>query len=146
MFKYHKRVFEGILDKCPKYSFPETLQHALDDLHDLRPSLCEIQIHHHGNESAVVVEGSNLWFCYQVLFRGQKMLIPAKNMSGSSICFNVDMVSCNPQSVVKEDISVDSYFKSKPIRQKVDVVEKVSQSAHILIVYYIIILNPFTSL
>ena len=129
MFEYSKRVFEGHLDKHPKYSLPETMKHALGDVDDLRPSLCEIKIHHHGSESAIVVEGSNLWFCYQVSFRGHKILILASKVSGSSIYFNVATVHCN-RSVAKEDISVDNYFKSKPIRQKVDVVEKVSQAAH----------------
>ena len=132
IFEYSKRVFEGHLDKHPKYSFPETMQQALDDITDLRPSVYNIQIHHHGSESAVVVEGSNLLFCYQVLFRGQKVSIPASDVSRSSIQFNVLAIPSIPQSVsiAKEEVSFSNYFKSKPIWEKVDVLEKVTQTAY----------------
>ena len=128
MFEYCKSVFEHHLDKLPKYSFPETTQHALDDLPDLKPAVHEIQIHHHGNESAIVIEGSNLWFCYGVSFRTQKLAIPASDVSGSSIQFNGVVPSVSEvMTYKKEYVSLDNHFKSpsKPIRQKVDVFERV---------------------
>ena len=127
MVEYGKRLFENHLDRLPKYSFPETAQLALDDVHDLKPALSEIQIHHHGNESAIVVEGSNLWFCYGVSFRKQKLSIPASDVSGSSIQFNEVVVPSDSEVKVykKEYVSLHNHFKAKPIRQEVDVFEKV---------------------
>ena len=128
MLEYSKSIFEVHLDRNPKYLFPVTVPCALDDIDGLKPSVREVQIHHHSSESAVVVEGSNLWFCYQVSFRGQKMSIPASDLSGSSIHFTVPS---NPHSVSmygKEIISLDNHFKAKPIRQEVEVFEKVRLS------------------
>ena len=127
MFEYCKSIFERHLDKHPKYSFPETTHHALDDVQDLKPDLCAIQIHHHGNETAIVIEGSNLWFCYAVSFRKLKLPIPASDVSGSSIQFNGVIPSDSElgMSYRKEYVSLDNQFKSKPIRQEVEVFEKV---------------------
>ena len=88
MFEYSQNIFKNHLDKHPKYSFTETIKHALGDLDDLKPSVCEVQIHHHGSESSMVMEGSNLWFCYQVSFRGKRLPISASCISGSSLQFN----------------------------------------------------------
>ena len=127
MFEICKSVFEHHLDKHPKYSFPETSHHALDGVQDLKPSLCEIQIHHHGNETAIVIEGSNLWFCYGVSFRKLKLPIPASDVSGSSIQFNGVVIPSDSEGMrcQKECVSLDNQFKSKPIRQDVEVFEKV---------------------
>ena len=126
MLEYCKSVFEHHLDKFPKYSFPETTRHALDDVPDLKPVIDEIQIHHHGNETAIVIEGRNLWFCYGVSFRKQKLPIPAPDVSGSSIQFN-GVVPSESEVVTykKEYVSLDNHFKSKPIQQEVEVFERV---------------------
>ena len=127
MLKYCKSVFEHHLDKPPKYSFPETTPRALDDVPDLKPAIDEIQIHHHGNETAIVIEGSDLWFCYGVSFRKRKLPIPASDVSGSSIQFNGVVVPSESEVMTykKEYVSLDNHFKSKPTRQEVDVFERV---------------------
>ena len=126
MLEYSKQVFVEHLDKHPKYFFPETIKHALGDLNDLKPSACEVHIHHHGNENAMVVEGSNLWFCYQVFFRGQKLPILASDISGSSLQFNrVDVPMKSKVLSGKENVTLVSHFKSKPIPQDVEVHERV---------------------
>lgn len=128
MLKYSNRIFESYLDKFPKYSFPDALRHALGDVDDSKPSVCEVQIHHHGNESAVVMEGSNLWFCYQLSFRGLKLSVPASDISASSIQFSgvkVPTESTAALSSGNENVNLFSHFKSKVIRQEVEVHERV---------------------
>ena len=128
MLEYSSSLFENYLDKSPKYSFPEVLQRALSDVDDSKPSISEIQIHHHGSESAMVMEGSNLWFCYQLSFRGLKLSVPVSDISGSSIQFNgveVPVESMAALSSGKEVVNIFSYFKSKAIRQEVEVHERV---------------------
>ena len=128
MLEYSSSIFENYLDKSPKYSFPDVLRHALGDVDDSKPSICEVQIHHHGNESAVVMEGSNLWFCYQLSFRGLKLSVPASDISGSSIQFNgvkVPTESMAALSSGKEVVNLFSHFKSKAVRQEVEVHERV---------------------
>ena len=128
MLEYSKDMFECYLDKQPKYLFPGSKQRALSDLNNLRPSVEGIQIHHHGNQCAVVVEGSNLWFCYQISFRGQKSAIPASEISGSAIQLIIDNMSGKIEALSsgREYVTLYNHFKSKAIRQDVDVHEKVS--------------------
>ena len=129
MPEYNKSLFERYLDKSPKYSFPEVVtRQAIGDVDDSKPSIYEVQIHHHGNESAVVMEGSNLWFCYQLSFRGLKLPVPASDISGSSIQFNgvkVPTVSTDVLSSGKETVNIFTHFKSKFVRQEVEVHERV---------------------
>ena len=130
MPRYSKSLFERYLDKPPKYSFPEFLPHTLGDVDDSKPSIYEVQIHHHGTESAVVMEGTNLWFCYQLSFRGLKLSVPASDISGSSIQFNgikVPTESASTLSLRKETVNLFSHFKSKFVRQEVEVHERVSK-------------------
>ena len=129
MLLYSKSVFQCHLDKFPKYSFPQSTQHALDDVPGLLPDISGIQIHHHGSESAIAIEGSNLWFCYGVSFRGQKLPIPASDVSGSSVQFNEVVVATNTEFMThgEELVSLENHFKSKPLKQKVEVLEKVSK-------------------
>jgi hypothetical protein len=128
MLQYSSSIFENYLDKSPKYSFPDVQRHALGDVDDSKSCICEVQIHHHGNESAVVMEGSNLWFCYQLSFRGLKLSVPASDISGSSIQFNgvkVPTESTAALSSGKESVNLFSHFKSKVFRQEVEVHERV---------------------
>ena len=128
MLEYSSSIFENYLDKSPKYSFPEVFQHTLCDVDDSKPSICDVLIHHHGNESAVVMEGSNLWFCYQLSFRGLKLSVPASDISGSSIQFNGVKVPTESTAVLssgKEIVNLFSHFKSKVVRQEVEVHERV---------------------
>ena len=127
MLEYSKCIFEDYLDKHPKYLFPETVKHALGDLDDLKPSVSEIQIHHHGNESTMVMEGSNPWFCYQASFREQTLPISASCISGSSVQFNGVDVPRNSEKLSsrKENVNLIYHFKSKPILQEVEVHQRV---------------------
>ena len=75
----------------------------------------------------MVVEGRNLWFCYQISFRGQKLPIPASEISGSAIQL-INMSTSGKTEMLSSDreyVTLSNYFKSKPIRQAVEVHEKV---------------------
>ena len=142
MLEYSKDIFECYLDKQPKYPFPVSKQHALGDLNNLRPSIEGIQIHHHGNQCAVVVEGSNLWFCYQISFRGQKLPIPASEISGSAI----QLINMSGQreslSSGRERVTLFNYFKSKSNYQDVEVHEKVRLNEHFMYSFLVLALYP----
>ena len=58
-------------------------------MEDLKPSLEAVNICHHGGETAVVLEGKNLWFCYQTTVGGHHQLLPAQKATASSIQFNL---------------------------------------------------------
>ena len=127
MSKFSDDIFVGYLDKHPEYSIPKSMESViLGDVEDLKPEIHDIiQIHHHSNQSAIVIEGHNLWFCYQVSFRGHKVLIPASDISGSSISFNVANLKSSNQE--EERVALGNYFKSKSIQRTVKVHEKVCQ-------------------
>ena len=112
MLVYGKRIFECHLDKSPAYSFPQSAQHALSDVPGLAPEISAIQIHHHGSESAIAIEGSHLWFCYGVSFRGEKLSIPASDVSGSSVQFNGVVLPTDSELLAyrRENISLDNHF------------------------------------
>ena len=127
MSKFSDDIFVGYLDKDPKYSIPKCMESVLGDVEDIKPEIHGVQIHHHGNQSAIVIEGGNLWFCYQVSFRGHKVLIPASDITGSSIRFNLARLKESNQELEEESVALHNYFKSRPFRQVVKVHEKVCQ-------------------
>ena len=124
MSVYSKNIFDAHLDKPPKYTFPESPKHAIDDVNDLRPCVSEILIHHHGNQSAIVLEGKNLWFCYQISFREHKIKVAASDVSDTSIQFNIAYESPS-QKCNKETVALHNFFSSKPAKIEAGVSEKV---------------------
>ena len=48
-----------------------------------------VNISHHGNETAVVLEGEDLWFCYETTVGEHHQLLPARETTASSIQFNI---------------------------------------------------------
>ena len=89
MAVYSKKLFISFLDKDPKYSIPSAPKYAPGEISDLKPSIDSVELHHLGSETNIVVEGSNLWFCYQVSIGAQSVKTTARDISGSSIQFNV---------------------------------------------------------
>ena len=119
----------GHLDKPPKYEFPPAPKHAPGDVDGLKPSIDEIHIHHHGNETATVLEGSNLWFCHQVSFCGHTVPTRFQEISGSSIQLNIPRESQEKSKVneSKGKVSLHTHFSSKPIKfNEVPLFEKVN--------------------
>ena len=90
MGKYCQILHIGHLDKPPsKYSIPTAPKHAPPELDSLKPSATDVQVRHHGDETAVVLAGANFWFCYQVTVSGHKRATPPQEISGTSIQFHM---------------------------------------------------------
>ena len=96
----------------------------------LKPSITSVQLHSHGNELAIVAEGSNLWFCYQISIGGHTIQTPAHDLNGTSIQFNVQREESKIE-VVDEKIIVVVYsrFSKKSLSNSVPVLRKVSRSS-----------------
>ena len=87
--EYSKTIFDSHLDKEPRYFIPPAPKHAPQEIKNLLPSVSEVHVHHHGDQTAIAVEGTNLWFCHEVSLLGQKQNIPPSITSGSSIHINI---------------------------------------------------------
>ena len=87
---YSQKIFRSYLEKQPEY-FPPVPppKTCLPEMSILVPTLEGVEIHDHENELAVTVEGSNLWFCYQLSVGGHSVELPSCNFSGTSIQFNI---------------------------------------------------------
>ena len=93
----------------------------------LKPSVTSVELHSHGNELAVVVEGSNLWFCYQVSIGGHTVQTPAHDLSGTSIQFNIQREESKVEVEMGKVMAVlYSLFSKKPLSEEVPVLQKVS--------------------
>ena len=118
MSMYSKKLFIGFLDRDPKYSIPSAPKYAPGEIGDLKPVIDSVELHHLGSETTIVLEGSNLWFCYQVSIGAQLMETPARDISGSSIQFNVQNI--NDKSITEDGkvkVVLHNYF-AKPIKQE----------------------------
>ena len=122
---FQKGIFLGWLDRIPKYSLPDVPKHPPSEIDYLKPSVEKVEIRHHGSETAVVLEGSNLWFCSQVSIGSYSLKTPACDLSGSSIRFNDRkekvMIATQDEKV---KVTLDSYF-SKLVKKEILVDEKV---------------------
>ena len=118
MAVYSKKLFISFLDKDPKYCIPSAPKYAPGEISDLKPSIDSVELHHLGSETNIVLEGSNLWFCYQVSISAQSVKTTARDISGSSIQFNIQKENCQ---IVTEDgkvkVVLHSYF-AKPVKQE----------------------------
>ena len=93
----------------------------------LKPSITSVELHSHDNELAVVVEGSNLWFCYQISIGGHTVQTPAHDLSGTSIQFIIQREESKVK-VEEEKVMVVlcSYFCKKSFSKQVPALQKVS--------------------
>ena len=93
----------------------------------LKPSVTSVELHSHGNELAVVVEGSNLWFCYQVSVGGHTVQTPAHDLSGTSIQFIIQREESKVKVEEGKVIAVlYSHFSKRPFNKEVPALQKVS--------------------
>ena len=74
----------------------------------LKPCISSVELHSHGNELAIVAEGNNLWFCYQISIGGHTIQTPAHDLSGTSIQFNVQREESKIE-VVEDKVGVVVY-------------------------------------
>ena len=129
MDQYCQKIFRSYLEKCPGYIFPHSPKQAPTELTMLKPSVTSVEIHSHGNELAVVVEGSNLWFCYQISVDGHTVQTPAHDLSGTSIQFNIQ----REESKVKVEegkvmVVLYSHFSKRPFDKEVPALQRVSKN------------------
>ena len=126
MEEYCQKIFRSYLEKFPEYTPSPTKQSPVE-LTMLKPSITAVELHSHSNQLAVVAEGSNLWFCYQISIGGHTIQTPANDLSGTSIQFNIQREESKIE-VVDEKIVVVVYnhFSKKPLSNIVPVHRKVS--------------------
>ena len=125
---YAQKIFHGFLKKPPEYAPPPSPKGALPELDDLKPTLSSVELHRHGSELAVVVEGSNLWFSYQIsLHDTQKISISGDESNGTSIQYNIPSDQEDKVEIENERVRVflQTHFSSKPVKQHVSVYRKV---------------------
>ena len=115
MAVYSKKLFISFLDKDPKYCIPSAPKYAPGEINDLKPSIDSVELHHLGSETNIVLEGSNLWFCYQVSISAQSVKTPGRDISGSSIQLKVQHKSVTEDGNVK--VVLHSHF-AKPVKQE----------------------------
>ena len=132
---YAQRMFHGFLKKPPEYAPPPSPKGALPELNDLKPALSSVELHRHGNELAVVVEGSNLWFSYQIsLHNTEKISIPGDESSGTSIQYNLhgDQEDKVEVESGKVKVFLQTHFSSKMVKEHIPVHKKVIYSLFII--------------
>ena len=134
MTEYCQKIFRSYLEKLPEYTPPSPTKQSLLELTMLKPSITSVELHSHGNELAIVAEGSNLWFCYQISIGGHAVPTPAHDLSGTSIQFNIQKEESKIK-VVEEKVKVVvyTYFSKKPLIANVPVLRKVSRSYDLII-------------
>jgi len=127
MAEYCQKIFRSFLEKFPEYTPPSPAKQPHVELTMLKPSITSVELHSHGNELAIVVEGSNLWFCYQISIGSHTIQTPAHELSGTSIQFNIQREESKIEVVEeKVGIVVYSHFSKKPLNYTVPVHWKVS--------------------
>ena len=100
----------------------------------LKPSVTSVELHSHDNELAVVVEGSNLWFCYQISIGGHTVQTPAHDLSGTSIQFNIQREESKVKVEEEKVMAVlYSHFSKKPLSKQVPALQKVSANDDVII-------------
>ena len=140
MAAYAKKVFRAFLEKSTTreavYKIPSSPKYVPLELSDLKPSLTSVQLHRHGNELAVVVEGSNLWFSYQIALQGMpRVPIPGSKSSGCEIQFNIkgdDSIALEDGKVKEVRVTLHSYF-SKTTKVDVPLQHKVGLCMSLLL-------------
>ena len=128
METYCEKLFRGYLDKAPEYKIPSEGK-APASL-NMRPTVSGVTIHEHGSEVALVVEGTDFWFCHRLSIRGESIATPASKISGTSIKLNFDKESKPTLSALSDNeevnLKVFNHFMKFPVTGNVKVVKKVS--------------------
>ena len=122
---YIQKLFHGFLEKEPQYTIPSAQRFAPPLVPNLRPVIEAVKIRHHGDQTSVVVEGENFWFCYNMIVGCHSRHLPAQEITGSSIQF--DGPHHNISTITTEgkvNVSLQSHF-FKTVNQEVQVDEKV---------------------
>ena len=128
MKTYCEKLFCGYLDKAPEYRI-QPQEKAPSSL-NMRPNVSGVTIHEHGSEVALVVEGTDFWFCHRLSIRGESIATPASKISGTSIKLNFDKESKPTLSALSDNeevsLKVFNHFMKSPVTVNVKIIKKVS--------------------
>ncbi len=128
METYCEKLFRGYLDKAPEYRIQS--QGKAPAPLNMRPTVSGVTIHEHGSEVALVVEGTDFWFCRRLSIRGESIATPASKISGTSIKLNFDKEIKPTLSALSDNeevsLKVSNHFMKSPVTVNVKVVKKVS--------------------
>ena len=125
---YSQKVYRGYIERPPyKYMVP-LLSKTPTPLKNLQPSTSDhIQVDRHGSELAIVLEGSNLWFCHKVTIGSLVIKITASLCNGNCVHYNMDKWDSNIGHLKdgeKVSITLHNHF-SRPSTFKVIINKKV---------------------
>ena len=138
-------MFHCFLKRHPEYNLPTSPKAPPPDVDGLKPFLSSVVNHRHGNELAVAIEGSNLWFSYQISLNGtEKISIPGDKSNGTSIQYNLkgdENQIAVEGNVVK--VTLHNSFSSKPAKEYVPFRKKVTK-AYLIVMLHKIIYNYHT--
>ena len=110
---------EAYVDTCQQHLMEadvkeSSLQRSLPPVSSLSPALTKIELHNHGTEFVLTVEGSNLSFCNELCICGEKFRI-SHHISGKSIEVNFKVASHALRSLKngqKVEVGVQTLFTS----------------------------------
>lgn len=123
MEEYYSKLLQAHLAKEPqKYVLPDPVK-TVANISELNLDVKSVSIYKYPNEHSVVLEGSNLWFCYAIHLGEKDHKIHVDHsveiITGHSIQFNY-RPSVNTDHLVVDDkirVELHSYFSDfkKPI-------------------------------
>lgn len=128
MDEYQNKILKAFLLKDPdKFSLPPPQTDKFKGVSQLKPNVTGVEVHIFPNEHAVVLEGENLSFCYEVQLGEDSNVLKIKcpdHVSTRMIQFN-----CPPDNKTRNiNISDDGTMKvtlrshfSNPIRKRIKV-------------------------
>ena len=120
-------MFAGYLDRPPQLKITDPAS-SVKDVAPTKPVANSIAFHRHGNELAIALAGSSLWFVNTIQVGPLKNLcISAKKANQNSIHFNLQYKAEYSQLTAEEevDVIVKSQF-CEPINCSLKVTKKVS--------------------
>ena len=128
MKMYQLKVFRAYLDKEPQKFIPELVSNKeVAEVPELKPQVESLDFHIYPGEHAVVLEGNNLWFCYEVHLGEKENVIHIKNsadISGRSIVSNYPSTPKTNRLIsddkAKVKVKLHSHF-ANPIRKNLEV-------------------------
>lgn len=113
------------MDKPPQLKITDPVS-SVKDVASTKPVANSIAFHQHGNELAITLEGSNLWFVNSIQVESLKRLcVSAKATNQNSIQFNLQY---KPDAQLTADEQVDVIVESQfcePINHSLKVTKKV---------------------
>ena len=133
---YSQKVYRGYVERPPnKYMVP-SLSKTPTPLINLYPTTSDhLQVDRHGSELAIVLEGSNLWFCHKMTIGNLMIKITASLCNGNCVHYNMDKWDSTVGRLKdgeKVNITLHNHF-SRPSTFKVIINKKVGYTNVVII-------------